>query len=80
MSSIARVQSRGQVTVPQEIRETCEPYGGSAGGHGSMAGARLPLTGRKAQRDTFKRELVRRFKEAFDVEGERGVSLLSDEA
>ena len=29
MSSIARVQSRGQVTVPQEIRETCSVEPGS---------------------------------------------------
>jgi len=62
------------------IREVCEPLGGSAGGHGSMAGARLPLAGKKAQREAFKRELLRRFKEAFGVEGERGVSLLSPEA
>lgn len=62
------------------IREVCEPLGGSAGGHGSMAGARLPLTGKKAQREAFKREIVRRFKAAVGVEGERGVSLLSPEA
>ncbi len=62
------------------IRETCAPLGGSAGGHGSMAGARLPLAGKKSQREEFKRDVVRRFKEAFGVDGERGVSLLSDEA
>ncbi len=62
------------------IRETCAPLGGSAGGHGSMAGARLPLVGRKVQREAFKRDVLRRFKEAFGVLGERGVSLLSDEA
>jgi nanoRNase/pAp phosphatase (c-di-AMP/oligoRNAs hydrolase) len=62
------------------IRETCASFGGSAGGHGSMAGARLPLTGRKAQREAFKRELVKAFKVAFGIEGERGNSLLSDEA
>ncbi len=63
------------------IRETCASLGGSAGGHGSMAGARLPLAGKKSQREAFKRDVLRRFKEAFGVEGERGVSLLSsDEA
>ncbi len=62
------------------IRETCASLGGSAGGHGSMAGARLPLGGRKEQREAFKRDVVRRFKNAFGVEGERGNSLLSDEA
>jgi len=62
------------------IREVCEGLGGSAGGHGSMAGARLPLTGKRANRVAFKREVVRRFKAAFGVEGERGISPLSDDA
>ncbi len=62
------------------IRETCADLGGSAGGHGSMAGARLPLAGTRAQRVAFKREVVRRFKTAFGVDGQRGVSLLSDES
>lgn len=61
------------------IRETCAPLGGSAGGHGSMAGGRLPFVGRKAQREAFKRDVVKRFKLAFGVEKERGVSLLSAE-
>ena len=54
------------------IREICADLGGSAGGHGSMAGARLPLRGTRRSASAFKRELVRRFKEAFGVEGERG--------
>jgi nanoRNase/pAp phosphatase (c-di-AMP/oligoRNAs hydrolase) len=62
------------------IRETCGDWGGSAGGHGSMAGARVPLTGNKGQREIFKREVVRKFKDAFGIEQERGVSLLSDKA
>lgn len=62
------------------IRETCADFGGSAGGHGSMAGARLPLAGKKAQREAFKREVVRKFKAAFGVEGERGASILSEDA
>lgn len=74
-----RVSDR-RMNAGRLIRETCASFGGSAGGHGSMAGARLPLAGRKAQREAFKRELVRRFKEAFGVDGERGASLLSDEA
>ncbi|MDP1830349.1 MAG: bifunctional oligoribonuclease/PAP phosphatase NrnA [Archangium sp.] len=74
-----RVSDR-RMNAGRLIRETCASFGGSAGGHGSMAGARLPLAGRKSQREAFKRELVRRFKEAFGVEGERGASLLSDEA
>lgn len=74
-----RVMDR-RMNAGRLIRETCAPLGGSAGGHGSMAGARLPLVGRKAQRETFKRDVLRRFKDAFGVTGERGVSLLSDEA
>ncbi len=62
------------------IRETCAEFGGSAGGHGSMAGARLPLAGTRAQRTAFKREVVRKFKTAFGVEGQRGTSILSDES
>ncbi|MBL8922440.1 MAG: DHH family phosphoesterase [Myxococcaceae bacterium] len=62
------------------IREVCEGLGGSAGGHGSMAGARIPLVGKRAARAATKREVVQRFKAAFGVEGERGGSLLSDEA
>jgi nanoRNase/pAp phosphatase (c-di-AMP/oligoRNAs hydrolase) len=62
------------------VREACVDFGGSAGGHGSMAGARLPLTGRKAQRNALRRAVVKRFKEAFGVEAERGAALLSDES
>jgi alanyl-tRNA synthetase len=58
------------------IRDVCADFGGSAGGHGSMAGARIPLTGTGKQRTALKRELFRRFLEAFGVPGERGVSLL----
>jgi nanoRNase/pAp phosphatase (c-di-AMP/oligoRNAs hydrolase) len=74
-----RVSDR-RMNAGKLIREVCEPLGGSAGGHGSMAGAKLPLAGKKAEREGFKRELVGRFKDAFGVEGERGVSLLSPEA
>lgn len=74
-----RVSDR-RMNAGRLIRETCAPLGGSAGGHGSMAGARLPLAGKKAQRDAFKRDVVRRFKTAFGVNGQRGASLLSDES
>jgi nanoRNase/pAp phosphatase (c-di-AMP/oligoRNAs hydrolase) len=59
------------------IRDLTADLGGSAGGHGSMAGARLPLYGTRKQRVALKREVVRRFKEALGVDKERGVSLLS---
>jgi nanoRNase/pAp phosphatase (c-di-AMP/oligoRNAs hydrolase) len=74
-----RVRDR-RMNAGRLVRETCADFGGSAGGHGSMAGARLPLTGTKPQRDRFRADVLRRFKRAFGVEGERGVSLLSDEA
>jgi nanoRNase/pAp phosphatase (c-di-AMP/oligoRNAs hydrolase) len=61
------------------IREICEDQGGSSGGHGSMAGARMPLSGPKAQRDALKRTILRRFLEAFGLAGVRPVSILSAE-
>ncbi len=73
-----RVNDR-RMNAGRLIREICSDLGGSAGGHGSMAGARLPLTGTRKQRATLRQEIVRRFKVAFGVEGERGVSLLSAE-
>jgi nanoRNase/pAp phosphatase (c-di-AMP/oligoRNAs hydrolase) len=71
-----RVKDR-RMNAGRLIREICEDYGGSAGGHGSMAGARIPLSGRATQRKAIKRELVRRFLEAFGVADERPVALLS---
>ncbi|MBM7115318.1 DHH family phosphoesterase [[Archangium] primigenium] len=71
-----RVKDR-RMNAGRLIREICEDYGGSAGGHGSMAGARIPLSGRAHQRKAVKRELVRRFLEAFGVADERPVALLS---
>jgi nanoRNase/pAp phosphatase (c-di-AMP/oligoRNAs hydrolase) len=48
------------------IREVIEAAGGSAGGHGSMAGARLPVKGlSEAARSRLVAPLVRRFLEAF---------------
>ncbi len=70
-----RVKDR-RMNAGRLIREICADYGGSSGGHGSMAGARLPLSGRANQRKALKRELVGRFLEAFGVAGERPVSLL----
>ncbi|MBN1207733.1 MAG: DHH family phosphoesterase [Myxococcaceae bacterium] len=71
-----RVKDR-RMNAGRLIREICADYGGSSGGHGSMAGARLPLSGRANQRKALKRELVGRFLEAFGVEDERPVSLLA---
>ncbi|HLM44871.1 MAG TPA: DHHA1 domain-containing protein [Myxococcaceae bacterium] len=71
-----RVKDR-RMNAGRLIREICEDFGGSSGGHGSMAGARIPLSGRANQRKAVKRELVRRFTEAFGVADERPVALLS---
>jgi nanoRNase/pAp phosphatase (c-di-AMP/oligoRNAs hydrolase) len=71
-----RVKDR-RMSAGRLIREICDDLGGSSGGHGSMAGARLPLSGNAAKRKAFKRELVAKFLEAFGVEDERPVALLS---
>lgn len=59
------------------IREICADLGGSSGGHGSMAGARLPLEGTPAQRKRLKRSLVRRFMDEFGVSDREGQPLLA---
>ena len=61
------------------IREICEDRGGSAGGHGSMAGARIPLSGSRSQRETERRQVLKRFLEGFGVSRERPVPLLTTE-
>ncbi|NBD10930.1 MULTISPECIES: bifunctional oligoribonuclease/PAP phosphatase NrnA [Corallococcus] len=71
-----RVKDR-RMNAGRLIRELCEDLGGSSGGHGSMAGARLPLSGSANKRKALKREVVSRFLEAFGVAEERPVSLLS---
>jgi nanoRNase/pAp phosphatase (c-di-AMP/oligoRNAs hydrolase) len=55
------------------IRDVIEERGGSAGGHGSMAGARVPLRGMgAAARGRFKAELVARFLKEFGVRSRKG--------
>jgi nanoRNase/pAp phosphatase (c-di-AMP/oligoRNAs hydrolase) len=54
------------------IREVIEEKGGSAGGHGSMAGARIPLRGMASlARAKLKAELVQRFLKEFGVRAGR---------
>jgi nanoRNase/pAp phosphatase (c-di-AMP/oligoRNAs hydrolase) len=54
------------------IREVIEGAGGSAGGHGSMAGARLPVKGLSpAARRRLLAPLLRRFLEGFGESGRR---------
>lgn len=73
-----RVRDR-RMNAGRLIRETCADFGGSAGGHGSMAGARLPITGTQQHKAAFHSKVIRKFKAAFGVDGERGVSLLAAE-
>jgi nanoRNase/pAp phosphatase (c-di-AMP/oligoRNAs hydrolase) len=55
------------------IREVIEEKGGSAGGHGSMAGARIPLRGlNAAARTRLSQELVQRFLKEFGVRAKKG--------
>jgi nanoRNase/pAp phosphatase (c-di-AMP/oligoRNAs hydrolase) len=70
-----RVKDR-RMNAGRLIREVCEPHGGSSGGHGSMAGARLPLSGTRAQRQAHRRAITRSFLEAFGVDGTKPVPLL----
>jgi nanoRNase/pAp phosphatase (c-di-AMP/oligoRNAs hydrolase) len=55
------------------IREVIEERGGSAGGHGTMAGARLPVKGLSAfARRKLREEVVRAFLDAFGVRARKG--------
>jgi nanoRNase/pAp phosphatase (c-di-AMP/oligoRNAs hydrolase) len=58
------------------IRSICEEFGGSSGGHGAMAGARLPLEGSRAEQERFRRKLLRRFLTGFGATDLRGTPLL----
>jgi nanoRNase/pAp phosphatase (c-di-AMP/oligoRNAs hydrolase) len=55
------------------IRQVIEEKGGSAGGHGTMAGARLPVKGLSAAvRKRLRDEVVRAFLDAFGVKARKG--------
>ena len=55
------------------IRDVIEEKGGSAGGHGSMAGARVPLRGLgPPARTRLEQELVQRFLKEFGVKTKKG--------
>jgi nanoRNase/pAp phosphatase (c-di-AMP/oligoRNAs hydrolase) len=70
-----RVRDR-RMNAGKLMRDICEDRGGSAGGHGSMAGARLPLPSGRRKAAALRRELVAAFLEAFGAKGERPRSLL----
>jgi len=73
-----RVKDR-RMNAGRLIREVCEDHGGSSGGHGSMAGARLPLSGTREKRAELKALLLRKFVEAFGAADQRPVPLLEVE-
>jgi len=59
------------------IREVIEEKGGSAGGHGSMAGARIPLRGlAPAARTRFEADIVQRFLREFGVRARKGKKIV----
>ncbi len=59
------------------ILEVIELRGGSAGGHGTMAGARIPVKGLSAAaRKRLREEVVRAFVDAFGVKGRKGKKLV----
>jgi nanoRNase/pAp phosphatase (c-di-AMP/oligoRNAs hydrolase) len=59
------------------IRDVIEAKGGSAGGHGTMAGARIQVKGTSAAaRKRLREEIVRDFLEAFGVKARKGKKLV----
>jgi nanoRNase/pAp phosphatase (c-di-AMP/oligoRNAs hydrolase) len=66
-----------RVNAGRLIREVIEAKGGSAGGHGTMAGARLPLKGLgPTARKRLKEEVVRAFLDAFGITARKGKRLV----
>jgi nanoRNase/pAp phosphatase (c-di-AMP/oligoRNAs hydrolase) len=64
-----------RINAGRLVRELCAPLGGSAGGHGAMAGARIPLARRPASRVAG--EVANAFLKAFHVRAGPGVPLVS---
>jgi nanoRNase/pAp phosphatase (c-di-AMP/oligoRNAs hydrolase) len=59
------------------VRDVIEQKGGSAGGHGTMAGARLPTKGLSAAaRKRLREDVVRAFLDAFGVKARKGKKLV----
>lgn len=56
------------------VRQVCAPFGGSAGGHGAMAGARIPLRGRDA--GALAEQLFAAFLRSFHLEPGPGEPLV----
>jgi nanoRNase/pAp phosphatase (c-di-AMP/oligoRNAs hydrolase) len=66
-----------RMNAGQLIREVCVGSGGTSGGHGSMAGARIPIPRGSRSPAAFRRETLQRFLTALGVPpGRRGRRLL----
>jgi nanoRNase/pAp phosphatase (c-di-AMP/oligoRNAs hydrolase) len=63
-----------RVNAGKLVREVCAPLGGSAGGHGAMAGARMPLRGRSS--DLLASDLSAAFLRAFHLRAGPGTPLV----
>ena len=63
-----------RVNAGKLVREICRPLGGSAGGHGAMAGARIPLRGRSS--DLLSADVFERFLRAFRLRPGPGTPLV----
>jgi len=63
-----------RINAGRLVRELCAPLGGSAGGHGAMAGARIPLSGRSVSEVAA--EVAEAFLRAFHVRAGPGVPLV----
>lgn len=64
-----------RVNAGKLVREVCAPLGGSAGGHGAMAGARIPLRGRSS--DLLATDVFAMFLRAFHLRPGPGTPLVS---
>ena len=63
-----------RVNAGKLVREICAPLGGSAGGHGAMAGARIPLRGRSSE--LLAADLATAFLRAFHLRPGPGTPLV----
>ena len=63
-----------RVNAGKLVREICGPMGGSAGGHGAMAGARIPL--RKRTSDLLAADIFAAFLRAFHLRPGPGTPLV----
>jgi nanoRNase/pAp phosphatase (c-di-AMP/oligoRNAs hydrolase) len=63
-----------RVNAGKLVREVCAPLGGSAGGHGAMAGARIPLRGRSSE--LLAQDVFASFLRAFHLRAGPGTPLV----